>query len=719
MFFSSLLFVLAASAVGAVVWATIISVLWLVIAAIAQRLSRYWPVVSGTFRGAFLLGCGFGILSSFGASDDFGIPVSASIAGSFLGALGGALWGYYGLTGWLKALRSGVCRRHGEAKRYTAREHFATITRPVSSRRPTDQLPSVVTAPQQPLMATDSVDEEIYKNTGEESNENTSEESKKDISQGTPPLTPLEKARQGEPDAIAHLLRRQLQSHGIHVQVQQRQGILKIGLRRDAPLQPKPTIRFLQQGLEKLQPQGIRDVQVVGQSGGETPQIWRRSLTLSSPATPDAEENPTVVDLPPQSTAYQPPRNPQKVVLEIGRSRYEIPAIIVWAFAGLLFLFDLRSGSFAWLGLRFFLAAIPAWVAQSRGRPGLPWGLYGYIFVPLALIFALILPQPQPHSLAQRNLKQASFRGRSLQRTDFRSADLRGADFSRTDLAGANFGNANCTGANFSGASISGANFNKTILDQANFTQVRQGKAVVSLAAVLGTIPPILWGLIIFLLTIAGIGMTFFWIFSWIPILPFVTSYSFATGLVAIALVGLTHRNRDAVPLILGVSVAVSSWAGLTNLAVSQGGFGFVAIALALAVIAYVFLGQNVWTGYGAAVGVLAGLACIEGWIAVANGFPLPTLLKLLICGIGAIAGYLAGAWTQATLPSFRAASLDGTDFTQGNLNNSDFRDTDTTRAIFKRTQRRGALFSDSTQPIANPLLQKIANHIASFSKFV
>lgn len=677
MFFSSLLFVLAASAVGAIVWATIISLLWLVIAAIAQRLSRYWPVVLGTLRGAFLLGCGFGIIASFGASDDFGIPVSASVAGSFLGALGGALWGYYGLTGWLKAWYAG--------DRRSAREHFAAIARPAAPRRSPDQLPPVVTTPQPPLTMAGSSDEDTDQ----------------------PPPTPLEKARRGDPAAIAQLLSRQLQRHSIHVQVQQHRGVLKIGLRRAAPLQPEPTTRFLQQGLEKLQPQGIGEVQVVGQSGEEAAQVWRRTFTLTTSSTPDVAEPPAGVDLPPQPAAYQPPRDPRKLVLEIGRSRYEIPAVVVWAIAGLLLLVDVIGGSFVWVVFRFFLAAIPMLVAQAKARPGWPWFLYGYIYVPLALIFALLLPLPQPPSFVQRQLQRVSFQGRSLQHIDFRSADLREADFSRADLAGANFSNANCTGANFSGASISGTRFDKATLDQANFTQVRQGKAVVSLAVIFGTIPPVLWGLVLFVLTIVVMAMTFSWLFSWFPILPRVTFYSLATGLVAVGLVALTHRNREAAPLILGVSVAIASWAGLSNLALLQGGFWLVAIALGLALAAYFSLQRNAWAGYGAALGTLAGLGFIEVWIAGASGFTPAPLLKLLIWGMGAIAGCLSGAWIQATLPSFRAANLNGTDFTQGNLSNADFREANTTRASFKQTQRRGALFSDFPQKSTHRFSQK------------
>ena len=672
MFFSSLVFILAASALGAVIWATIIGLLWLVIAAITQRLSRYWPVVLGTLRGALLVGFGGGVITLLRSLDDLETAMVASIVWSLGGAFGGALWGYYGLTGWLKARLSG--------DRRAAREHFEAIIRPAAARRSTNQLPPVVTAPQQPLIATDS------------SNEDTQ-----------PPLTPLEKARQGDPAAISHLVSQQLQPRGIHVQIQQHRGVLKIGLRRAAPLPPESTTRFLQQGLKKLQPQGIGEVQVVGQSGGEAVQVWRRTFTLTTPTTPEVAEPPAAIDLPPQSAAYQSPRKPHHLVLEIGRSRYEIPASVVWAIAGLLCLVDLVDGSFIWMALRFVLAALPVLVARAKGRPGWPWFLYGYIFMPLALIFALILPLPQPVSFAQRHLGQVSFQGRSLQHADFRSADLRGADFSRTDLAGANFGNANCTGANFSGASISGTSFAKATLDQATFTQVRQGKAAVSLAAVLGTIPPVVWGLLFFVLAIAVALLT---VLS-PPIVSRATFYSLATGLAAIGLIALTHRNRAAAPLVLGVSVAIASWAGLTNLALLRGGFWLVAIALGLALAAYFSLQRNSWAGYGAATGTLAGLVFIEVWIAVASGFTPTPLLKLLIWGIGAIAGCLAGAWIQATLPSFRAASLNGTDFTKGNLSNTDFREANTLQAIFKQAQCRGALLSDSHQKSTHRFSQK------------
>lgn len=93
--------------------------------------------------------------------------------------------------------------------------------------------------------------------------------------------------------------------------------------------------------------------------------------------------------------------------------------------------------------------------------------------------------------------------------------------------------------------------------------------------------------------------------------------------------------------------------------------------------------------------------------LALASGFTPFPLLKLLIWGMGAIVGCLSGAWIQATLPSFRAASLNGTDFTQGNLSNADFRDANITYAVFNQTQRRGALFSYSPQSNTHHFSQK------------
>ncbi|MBE7381506.1 MAG: hypothetical protein F6J95_008875 [Leptolyngbya sp. SIO1E4] len=69
-------------------------IVWLFIALLTRKMSRYWSVVLGTLRGVFLLGI---LVGSLQQPEDLD-SVLHSIPSSLIGAIGGALWGYYDVT---------------------------------------------------------------------------------------------------------------------------------------------------------------------------------------------------------------------------------------------------------------------------------------------------------------------------------------------------------------------------------------------------------------------------------------------------------------------------------------------------------------------------------------------------------------------------------------------------------------------------------------------
>ena len=435
----------------------------------------------------------------------------------------------------------------------------------------------------------------------------------------------------------------------------------------------------------------------MGQYGEGATQVWRRAFVLSPPAaSKNSESGPSQVLPSRPSNAYQPPSDARKFVLEIGNARYEIQAVVVWTIATLLLLLDIASGAFLWIGLRLLFAFMPVGLAQSRGRPFLPWFLYGYIYAPLACIFALILPQAEPLSFARRDLRQAAFSQKSLQQANFQGANLREVDFSRANLAGANFKNAVCTGANFNGASISGACFDQAVLDGATFVQARQGKAAVSLNQVCGSISPIVWTVAVFVLLITtSVLMIVLAVYGWV------------LGGVAGGLITITRRNRGVAPWMLGGIVAVVSWAEFSEVESLWVALGVVAIAGSLAIAAQWSLKCNSWAGFGAAFGTLISLGVVEVWVAVVAMFVPQLAMKWVIWGVGAIVGCLVGAWMQQGMPSFRKASLNGTDFTGSDLRTADFRETDTAHTTFTGTRRQGALFPNQRQTSLSRLFQR------------
>lgn len=450
------------------------------------------------------------------------------------------------------------------------------------------------------------------------------------------------------------------------------------------------TVSFLQRGLEQLQPQHISTVQIVGQSGTGTAQVWRRTFMLRVAAPLPSPLLPAK-----PSTAYQSARDPQKFVLEIGDSRYEIPAAVVLAIAGLVFCFSITSSSLFLMGLPVLLAFIPAIIARSRGRPWLPWFLYGYIFMLLALVFALILPQDQPQNFARQDLRRISFRQQFLQRADFQQANLQGVDFSQADLAGANFRKANCTGANFSGASISGTCFDQAILDQANFSYCRKDSMDMSLSQVLGSIASVVWGIAIFIGLLAAVLL----LLQPAILLEAFAVYACAACVATIGLVKAARWHRSVVPLWLGM-ITILTVGALVGLTTSLSDvMRLIVLAISLALVAQWALARNSWTGFGAALGHLVSLSMLEVSVVVVNGLMLPLFMKLLIWGLGAIAGCLTGAWIQQSITSFQGASLQGANFTGSDLTAANFRHTDLSQTILTSARCKGMLF-----PKAMPL---------------
>ncbi|MEM9505853.1 MAG: hypothetical protein AAGA01_18075, partial [Cyanobacteria bacterium P01_E01_bin.43] len=410
---NNILIVVITSGAAAAIWTLIIGVVWFLVAAFTNQMSRYWPVVLGTLRGAFLSGSLVGIIytpSSLEASLGIGLTYS------MLGALGGAVWGYYGLTRRLRSLL---------ARNVTAASEAIAADRP--SRR-SSLSPRIVQPPDVPLPPNVNP---ASASPPDPSPEPPANEPPVNDRPTSPLPTPIERARQGDSQAIAELLSRQLDPHHITVQVVRQGHKLRIGLRRESGLNAGTVVNFLQQGLERLSPQGIQQVEVIGQVGAGTTQVWRRSFTLASAAAANADEGspkPSPKRWVGPVNTYQPPRDPRKFVLEIAAKRYEVPAIAVWAIAIGTFLLDmsvfLEIGTFfadAGIDVDVFiflltgllavlvrpaLALIPAVFAQRRGRPFLPWFLYGYIFFLVTLIFVLLLKPVEKPDFSQQDLRQ-------------------------------------------------------------------------------------------------------------------------------------------------------------------------------------------------------------------------------------------------------------------------------------------------------------------------
>jgi hypothetical protein len=92
----------------------------------------------------------------------------------------------------------------------------------------------------------------------------------------------LAQAKQGDPKAIAQLMNRSLQSKGITAKVNRKEGSLRVLLESEQLPDQQIMIRFVDQGITKLQVAGLQTVQVYGQKVGQTIPAWSQTLNLTA-----------------------------------------------------------------------------------------------------------------------------------------------------------------------------------------------------------------------------------------------------------------------------------------------------------------------------------------------------------------------------------------------------------------------------------------------------
>lgn len=696
------LLIVIASGAFAFFWTVLIGLVWLLVAGLAGQMSRYWSVVLGTLRGSFLLGILVGIIQQ---PADYESVLASSSGYCLLGALLGALWGYYGLTQRLRSL-------------------IANATAPLAVnppvRQPDPALPAnpTVRPSAPPLRETNPQSEQPLEQPEVERRSIERPETMKPT-----PNPSTHQTRPVDSQAIARLLNRRLESRGIAVQVQHQGHKLRIGLRREAALNADAVVRFLQQSLASLNPQGIQQVEVIGQSGANAAQVWRRSFSLASASAAEVTPpNPPQTRSRPSPQGYQPPRDPRKFVIEIGAERHEVSAIIVWTIAIAFLVLDVWGATFSgiallWLMLRLALALMPPVIAEQRGRPFLPWCLYGYINFPVVLVFAFLLRKEALPDFSHQDLRQLSFVGQSLREANFQGANVAGADFSQTDLAAANFHRANCTGARFDQASIRGTCFDQAILDQATFVSARQGEAAISVNKIFSSIPPILWSVLIalfMLLSLSGLLSIAISPLFRILLLIFAMYCVLGAG-ITWSLIKLTHLNREAAPLVLiGFSgMAIWAWASADEAAPVVP--GLVLIVVGLAAIAQLFLYCNSWSKFGATMGALSTLCLTETWAVFFKFYAMPINMRWIFAVLSAILGCLIGAWIQQELTSFKAARLANTNFTTANLTLADFRDADIQPATFHRAQMKGIFLSTGRRKQLTTIAIRLSEQVTAY----
>lgn len=107
-------------------------------------------------------------------------------------------------------------------------------------------------------------------------------------SQTLPQASLSSRARQGEPSAIAEILRKSLRPKGIGVQVSGHHGYLEIELEAAAVPEKPSTVALLRRGFERLQADNLYSITVYGRKSGSPTPAWSQTIPLKAIAVPVA-----------------------------------------------------------------------------------------------------------------------------------------------------------------------------------------------------------------------------------------------------------------------------------------------------------------------------------------------------------------------------------------------------------------------------------------------
>ncbi|MGD1849902.1 MAG: hypothetical protein ACFCBU_04640 [Cyanophyceae cyanobacterium] len=91
----------------------------------------------------------------------------------------------------------------------------------------------------------------------------------------------LERAKQGDPDAIAYLMRRSLQSKGIEVSAQEEGDTLLVTLEGAQPVNREAVVAFIRKGMMELDISSLRSVQVDWRQQGSLLSEWTEEIPLN------------------------------------------------------------------------------------------------------------------------------------------------------------------------------------------------------------------------------------------------------------------------------------------------------------------------------------------------------------------------------------------------------------------------------------------------------
>lgn len=212
----------------------------------------------------------------------------------------------------------------------------------------------------------------------------------------------IDRARQGDAQAIAHLLSQSLADQGIVAQGQRQGAQLQLTLEADAAISQPAVVSRIQRGLQRLGIAGVvESVQVAARSTGYPSAAWQTSFRLADPAGPGQAEHLGVASQPgavspgdgaalPASSPNPPPNPPPEAIAASTKPQETTPSDTTLAtLAHLMPLVSYLAVGGQWLG---------GWPIFWGGSFLLPWR----VVLPLVLLLAKrggADPDPRPAAL--------------------------------------------------------------------------------------------------------------------------------------------------------------------------------------------------------------------------------------------------------------------------------------------------------------------------------
>ncbi|WP_416672528.1 CapA family protein [Egbenema bharatensis] len=141
-------------------------------------------------------------------------------------------------------------------------------------------------------------------------------------------LTVLEAARQGDAQAIAHLLHQAFEPKGVKVQAIREADCLHVLLQAE-PVPDRQLVAIVQAGVARLNPDSIHTIQIYGRKAGQSLPTWTKKITLTPPSRARAHPvfpTPSSPPLPPDPLPPDPqPPTPVRGVSPQENSRLPTP----------------------------------------------------------------------------------------------------------------------------------------------------------------------------------------------------------------------------------------------------------------------------------------------------------------------------------------------------------------------------------------------------------